>query len=129
MISLPSSVFFSFSFRFFFFCTLPFHALFHRIFFFSSFLFWSSKSQCNGLFTPIVLLFKNTGLKNYICFTKNYLMLHKNYGGRQKLVYVNNQKSVGRTDGILACYIKLYKVTTYMTTYGHHIFVGHLTFH
>ena len=124
IISLPSLAFFSFSFHFFFFWILLFQALFYKPYFIVRSI------NVMASLSPIVHLFKKTGLKKLF-------LLHKKIPNasqklrwcRQKLVYLNNQKSVGHTDGIFACYIKLYKVTTYMTTYGHHIFVGHLTFH
>ena len=89
---------------FFFLWILPFYYLFHQIFFFSFFLFCSLKHQCNGFFIANLTCFWESRLKNLFVLHKNSQCFTKLQWHRQKLVYLNNQKSVRRLDGILACY-------------------------
>lgn len=115
-VSLPPSVFFSFSFTFFsfyFLCTFSSNFLFLFLF-----IYCSLKNQCIGLTHH----FKNIGLKNLFLLHKKLSAASQKLQWRQqKFVYVNNQKYVGRANGILACYTELY------TPYDHYICFGHLT--
>ena len=90
--------------------------------FFFSFLFCSSKYQCNGLFIPIVRLFIFASQKIPQYFTETAMAQSKISLHEPKIC-----RTEGWNFGMLYRALSLKKTTTCMTTYDHYIFFGHLT--